>query len=193
MSHEAAPQGHEAKHNKPTKQEVSHHNERLREHHESAAEKSPDTHSAEREARHEIAQEALPTAEYDPSDSEGAGQHQDVPVPSRQEKTRSFNTTMHHVRKDLSPTERTLSKVMHQPVVERVSEVAGKTVSRPSGIIGATLGALIGLTFVFGIAKYSGFELSGSEMPLLLVGGFALGLFLEWAYKSVRSLLPTRK
>ena len=96
---------------------------------------------------------------------------------------------MHHVRKDLKLHEKTLSKIIHQPSIEKASEFAGKTIARPSGIMGATIAAFIGLLFVYGVAKFAGFELSGSEMPLLLVIGFVLGLFIEWTYKSARSIL----
>lgn len=104
----------------------------------------------------------------------------------------SFNTTMSHVRRHMKPAERSFSKVIHQPTVEKVSEVAGKTIARPSGVAGATIGAFIGLTLVYVVARRIGFELSGSEMPLLLVGGFVAGLFFEWVFKALRSVFTPK-
>jgi hypothetical protein len=117
-------------------------------------------------------------------------QEKDTFVPSRTkvDKENAFKAIMHHTRNGLKKPERTFSLIIHQPVVEKVSEVAGKTIARPSGIMGATVAAFIGLLSVYGIARFIGFPLSGSEMPLLLAIGFGVGLFLEWAVKATRSL-----
>lgn len=188
---ERAPQHHETKANKLSHHESREHTERLREHIERSAENTPERSHAEQEARIEVAHEALPSNEYESTVNESANQN-DIHTPTRKEKQHSFATTMHHIRKDLRPTERTLSKVIHQPTVEKVSDLAGKTVARPSGVIGATSFGLVGLIFVFGIAKYAGFQLSGSEMPLLLGVGFIAGLLTEWIYKSMRSLVTPK-
>lgn len=141
-------------------------------------------HEADK-ARYEVQEQAISGAEYEQPTSE---QPQHQPVYDKAAKEHSFNTTMHHVRRNLTKPERQLSKFIHQPVVEKTSEVLGKTVARPSGIMGATLAAFIGLLSVYSVAKFAGFQLSGSEMPLLLLLGFVLGLFLEWVYKSSKSI-----
>ena len=187
MSHELAPRSPENKNVLPSSAEQKKHHERLREHIESNAEHAGNNSNAEREARHEVYEKAISTSEYTAQSSE-TQQSPTPTVSSKAEKKHSFNTTMHHVRKDLKPTERTFSKLIHQPVVEKTSEAVGKTIARPSGLIGAAVAACIGLLFIFGVAKYAGFELSGSEMPLLLLIGLVIGLFTEWVYKSIRSL-----
>ena len=100
---------------------------------------------------------------------------------------------MHHARQNMSKPERTFSKLIHAPLVEKTSEALGKTVVRPSGIVGATIAAFLGLLSIYSIAKFAGFELSGSEMPLLLATGFIIGLFVEWAFKSARSILFSKR
>lgn len=140
-------------------------------------------------ARHEVHEQAISGAEYEQPASEQV-QHQ--PVYDKAAKEHSFNTTMHHVRQNLSKPEKQLSKFIHQPAVEKTSEVLGKTVARPSGIAGATIAAFIGLLSIYSVAKFAGFQLSGSEMPLLLIIGFVIGLFVEWAYKAMRSLVSSR-
>lgn len=191
MSHEQAPRNHESK-NTLSPAEAKQHQERLKEHVESRAEKAGDSSKVEQEARHEVHETAQSAAEMVPTNSESSSQASPIP-PTKQEKRKSFNTTMHHVRKNMGSAERTLSKVIHQPAIEKTSEVVGKTVARPSGIIGASIAAAIGLLLIFGIAKYAGFQLSGSEMPLLLAIGLVVGLISEWAYKSVRSLVSPGK
>lgn len=169
--------------------EAKKHAERLKVHHEKAA-KQANEHSVEKaQARHEVHEEAISGAEYHKPHSE---QRQPAVAHTKLDKEHSFKTTMHHARSQMSKPERTFSKFIHAPAIEKTSEVLGKTVARPSGIAGATIAAFIGLLSIYSIAKFAGFQLSGSEMPLLLLVGFAVGLIIEWAYKSIRSILNKR-
>jgi F0F1-type ATP synthase membrane subunit b/b' len=162
------------------------HHERLQEHRENAAEKAGKQHQHEQASvRHEVHEHAVPASEYSKPQSE---KRQPLPVNTKADKERGFNTIMHHARAQMSKPEQTFSKFIHAPVVEKTSEVLGKTVARPSGIAGAAIAACIGLLSVYSVAKYAGFQLSGSEMPFLLIIGFAAGLFIEWAFKSVRAI-----
>jgi hypothetical protein len=111
---------------------------------------------------------------------------------TKEDKAHSFNSVMSHARQDLSKPERALSKFMHQPAVEKVSDIAGKTIARPSGAIGAAVFASAGIFIVYLLAKRIGFTLSGSEAPILVAVGFITGLLVEWAYKAIRSLLQTK-
>ena len=166
--------------------ETKQHHERLHEHHEKAAEKVGDHAKHEKEvARHEVHEKAISGAEYHKPQSE---QPRPAAPLTKADKEHGFNTIMHHVRQNMSKPERTFSKIIHKPFVEKTSEALGKTIARPSGLAGAAVAAFVGLLSVYSIAKFAGFQLSGSEMPLLLAGGFLLGLFIEWAYKSVRSI-----
>lgn len=187
---ELAPQKHESK-NSLSLKETREHRERLKEKIETAAERSVESSSAEREARHEVMEAAPLAAEITSTETENAPQ--DKAPMTRDDKRHSFNTTMHHVRKELPKTERAFSKVIHQPVVEKTSEFVGKTVARPSGVLGATIAGFIGLLLVFGVAKRVGFALSGSELPLLLGIGLIAGLVVEWFYKATRSVFSSRK
>lgn len=156
--------------------------------HENAAEALKGKHENAAEAsRKQIEKEAISGKEYAPQQSEKKSQAQ--PITRQQEKNISFQTTMNHVRKDLSRQERVFSKIIHQPLVEKASDMASKTIARPSGIIGGTIAAFIGLLSVYGIARFAGFSLSGSEFPVLIIMGFAAGLFFEWLVKSIRSIL----
>lgn len=171
-------------------EELKRHHERLQEHHEKAESVAKNQRHEHESARHEAKEQAISGAEYHKPHSE---QRQVAQSFTKADKLHSFNTTMHSVRSHMNAPERSFSKLIHQPTVEKVSEVAGKTVARPSGIIGATIAAFIGLLSIYSIAKFAGFQLSGSEMPLLLAIGFLIGLLLEWAFKAVRAILtPSR-
>lgn len=167
--------------------EIKEHHERAQKHHEKAAEKAGrEIHHEQAKARHEVREQAISGAEHHKPQSE---KRQHRPVYTKRDKDHAFDTTMHHVQSNMSKPERTFSKLIHKSAVEKTSEVLGKTVARPSGIAGATIAAFIGLLSVYSIAKFAGFQLSGSEMPLLIVIGFVTGLFIEWAYKAARAVL----
>lgn len=191
MSHESLPQSHESKNSIPSSAEAKRHNERIKDKIESQAEKVGDSSKAELEARHEIQETAISAAEYSSTSGEDNAPTRPITTTKR-DKQRSFETTMHHARKNMRVLDRTFSKVIHQRVVEKTSDALGKSIARPSGLLGASIASFIGLLLIFGVAKYTGFELSGSEMPLLLLVGLVSGLLIEWAYKSIRSIFLAR-
>lgn len=107
---------------------------------------------------------------------------------SESDKEHGFRTIMAHLYRDVNKVDHLMSRVVHHPVVERVSDFIGATVARPSGLIGATLCGIVGLLLIYLTAKNIGFSLSGSEMPLLLIIGFLFGLGVEWCVKSLTLL-----
>lgn len=84
-----------------------------------------------------------------------------------------------HIRRKLPAPQRALSKVIHQPAVRVTSEFAGKTVSRPSGLLGGGVVALTGTTLYLYLANHIGFTYNYGVFLLLFVVGFAIGLVVE--------------
>jgi len=182
---------HEPKGETISKKELSEHHERIKEHLERSAENSPSrSHSETESIRHEVHEQAISGAEMHRPASE-TRQHQSTGY-TKKDKSHAFETTMHHTRSKMNTSEKMFSKIIHQPAVEKISDIAGATITRPSGIAGATIASFIGLASVYGIARFVGFSLSGSEMPLLLLIGFVIGILCEWVYKSIRSLIASK-
>ncbi|MEO8105555.1 MAG: hypothetical protein ABI602_04455 [Candidatus Saccharibacteria bacterium] len=86
---------------------------------------------------------------------------------------------MNSVRRKLPVSARALSKVVHQPVVRVLSEVTGKTVTRPSGLLGGGILAFVGSAIYLYMTKHVGFSYNYFVFLLFFVGGFGLGLALE--------------
>ncbi|MFO0970902.1 MAG: hypothetical protein U0520_00940 [Candidatus Saccharimonadales bacterium] len=168
-----------------TAEESKQHHERLHENREKAAEHARRSGHETETIRHEVQETAISGAEYHKPQSEK--RHITTPR-TKADKVHAFDTIMHHVHQNMSKSERRFSGFIHKPAVEKTSEALGKTIARPSGIAGATIAAFLGLLSIYSIAKFAGFELSGSEMPLLLLAGFGVGLLVEWFYKVIRSL-----
>ncbi|HVE80976.1 MAG TPA: hypothetical protein VNA68_02440 [Candidatus Dormibacteraeota bacterium] len=99
-----------------------------------------------------------------------------------------YRETMVSLQRRLKPASRRFSRLIHHPVVEAASEVAERTVFRPSVTAGAGLTALIVGGAMYGFAWYYGFSLQGSELLILLIIGGISGLLLEVLIRSFKRM-----
>ena len=98
---------------------------------------------------------------------------------NRELKSMAYKRTLARARRQLPAPSRALSKVIHQPTIEAVSEFAGKTVVRPSGVLAGGIAAFIGSSLFLWIARHYGYEYNFLLFALLFVGGFFIGLLVE--------------
>jgi len=94
--------------------------------------------------------------------------------------------SMARVQKRLTPAQKSLSGVIHQPLVRRVSEVAAETVARPSGILGGGLLAFLGSSAYLWFARAAGISYNYLGFFVFFIGGFLLGLVVEHALAALR-------
>lgn len=112
------------------------------------------------------------------------GEHRhDNPTPilgmQRELKAEAYKRTLQKTRSHLNTTEKAFSKVIHQPIVESISNISSKSIARPSGLLGSGLAALLGSGVVLYMSKYYGFRYNFIVFLLLSVLGFAIGLIVE--------------
>lgn len=152
---------------------------------EATTERSPAELKAEADKQQavvESAREAVQTVERDdPLARLQAHEAQSTdaapaPPPDKFLKKQTLKRELQSIQRKESAPARTLSKVVHQPTIQAVSEVAGKTVSRPSGLLGGGFVALVGTSVYLYLAYHIGFTYQPTVFLLLLVVGFALGL-----------------
>jgi hypothetical protein len=98
----------------------------------------------------------------------------------------TVNRELQTLRRKLPRPQRALSRLIHQPAVRIISEIASKTVSRPSGLLGGSLVAFLGTTTYLYLAKHDGFTYNYLVFLALFVGGFVIGLGLELAVHLAR-------
>lgn len=149
------------------------------------------THEGERSvesARAEALEQAA-TSEKESHPRQAPENHEQKRTITKKDKEQSFNTTMREVRSQLSPTSRTFSKVIHQPAVEKASEVLGSTVARPNAILSGSLCAFLVTATFYIIARFNGYPLSGTEAIASFVAGWLLGLLVDY----VRFLVVGKK
>jgi len=136
------------------------------------------------EIQRSIEQHAVSAAEFSPSRSEkpATSQH----LVNRELKQFTLQRSLTRVRQQLKPGEKLLSKAIHQPTVDKLSELTGQTVARPSGLLGGGLFALLGSTFILILAKHYGFEYNFLAFSALFLIGYLAGLLVELALKLAR-------
>ena len=134
------------------------------------------------EAREKVAE--LAKVEHEQLAKEQLEAHEDQPenratIINNELKSVTFHRELKSIQNKLNPSERILSKAIHQPVIRVVSEAAGKTISRPSGLLGGGIMAFIGTSLYLFIAKHYGFEYNNTVFLVMFSAGFLLGLVLE--------------
>jgi hypothetical protein len=132
------------------------------------------------QARDEIESQA---AEENPLERLEASENaSNTPAPlhvNRELKDLTLSRELKQIQRKLKTPDRVLSKVVHQPLVRAVSEVSGKTLARPSGLLGGSLLAFLGTTSYLFYARHIGLQYNYLVFLLLFFGGFAIGLMLE--------------
>lgn len=146
--------------------------------HESAKhhEKDVDSLRKEVEKKAEKAAEVAPKAEKESNSNHSFGV-------SKELKETSYKRTLDTAYSHLSKPEKALSKVVHQPVIEKISEVSSKTVARPSGIATGGLIALVGTMVALFAANRYGYSYNFLLVIILYVTGYGLGVILEMLMK----------
>lgn len=151
-----------------------------REHEQSAengAEKQSDArHETERALEHAQSAEK----QKDAATRERSPAERRKHAPSRAERASAYEHLMNDARSAMSPAGRAFSKLIHAPVVESVSETVGKTVARPNAILAGSFSAFVLTLFVYLVARYYGYPLSGSEALAAFAGGWVLGLLIDY-------------
>lgn len=174
------PERHDHKEVEPR---VEHHVEKHAEHHEQGQSEKVESKAKIESLTQHAKQEAI--SGQDVSVEDKAPAHSQIMI-NKELKMDTFKRTLTEIRHKLSKPERTLSKVVHQPLVDKLSHVGEKTIARPSGILGAGLIALIGSTVVLYAARHYGFSYNLSVFFILLLVGYLAGLVIELLLRLVR-------
>jgi translation elongation factor EF-G len=182
-------QGHE-KFEAPSKQELHQSQENLRKHHETAAEKSEvKSHEEIEQIRLHAEHEAKSATEIQREASHGSTTQENEPAFINYElKEIAYQRILKRARRHLPTYSRAMSRVIHQPLVDNVSEVVGKTVGRPSGIIGGGLMALVGTTIYYVLTRHFGYSYNPFVFLFLMIVGFIIGWSSEVIFKMLKNL-----
>lgn len=140
-------------------------------------EKDPSSRKAE--ARHEI-ERSTKEKEQTPAKRVERSPEKRQQVASKLDRKAAYKETMSSMRTQLPPASRAFSKVIHNPVVESVSEAAGKTVARPNAILAGSMSAFLFVLATYLIARYFGYPLSGFETIAAFIFGWVIGVIFDF-------------
>lgn len=101
----------------------------------------------------------------------------------------AYDQLIKKVRGRLPKSQRLASKILHQPTVERLSDIGSRTVARPSGVLFGSICSFIGSFIAYFFAKRYGYDMTYSVFIASFLGGFLAGIIIEALYKGFRALL----
>jgi len=107
---------------------------------------------------------------------------------NKQLKDMAYSRALTRTRKHLSAPSRLLSTIVHSKALDRPSEAIGKTIARPSSMLGGAFVALVGTSLLLWITKKQGYEYNYLAVIVFFAGGMIVGLALESLYRLVRRL-----
>mgnify|MGYP003415802795 FL=1 len=121
-------------------------------------------------------------------------QNQSASAPRRssigkKQRNDSYKKTIEQVQKELPIGSRAFSKITHNAVVEKASDIMGVTIARPNAMLSGAIFAFIITLLAYTIAKKSGYVLSGFET----IGAFILGWIIGTIYDYLRILITGKK
>lgn len=108
---------------------------------------------------------------------------------SKKQKNESYKKTIKQVQKELPVGSRIFSKITHNSIVEKSSDIVGNTIARPNAMLSGAIAAFILTLITYTIAKKSGYALSGFET----IGAFLIGWVVGIIYDYLRVLITGKK
>ena len=155
---------------------------------ENSVEQSPEARAEELEhARVEANKEALMSKERGGGEKKNGGEPTSSAVRkvTKKQKDAEYKKTMTAIRSEMSAPSRAFSKVIHNPVIEKTSEVVGSTIARPNAILAGSITAFLSVSLIYIVAKQYGYVLSGFES----IGAFIIGWIIGISFDYIRLLI----
>lgn len=171
--------------------ELAEHRERLDANRENVAEQNRETQQERQtSARHEVEQA---TAEKEAKKQESAPSAEHVaaerPMNTKAARKKAYTSIMKQTRSELPLVNRAFSQIIHNPVVEKTSEVVGSTVARPNSILSGAVAAFLLTLVIYVVARANGYPLTGSET----IAGFIAGWVIGSLYDLFRVMITGKK
>lgn len=101
-------------------------------------------------------------------------------APSKKKRQAAYDATLKEIRSEMTPGEKVASTIIHNKVVEPVSDFVGATIARPNAMLSGSIAAFIAVTVVYFVAKNYGYQLSGFETIGAFIAGWLLGIFYDY-------------
>lgn len=187
MSERAPERSHEKEHSAESKLSAAEHKEKLQQSIEAGKQAKHEAQDQLEAIRSSIEKEAETTEhnkqEQARMESKDKGPSQ--VLIDRSIRKKAYKKELHRVQSHLPKVQRPFSKFIHARPVEVVSEVSGKTVARPSGLLGGGIVAFVGTLALVLLSRHYGFSYNFFVFILLLAAGFFVGLIIELIVRGI--------
>lgn len=129
---------------------------------------------------------AISGKEYSVGERETANTSTQSITLNRTIKKNAYKKTLSKAQAKLSKPEKTFSKVIHNPTIERASDITAKTAARPSGILLGGIGAFLGSLIIFIISRRTGFAYNFLVFLIIFVLFYIFGIVLEFFLQLIK-------
>lgn len=99
------------------------------------------------------------------------------------------NKTIQDTQAKLKPIEKSFSKVINQPIIDKSSEILDQTIFRSSGIMGGSVLAFVGSLLYLLFVNYTGINYNFELFFVFLISGFVLGITIELVFKLIKKMI----
>src|SRR3990167_4216238 len=110
---------------------------------------------------------------------------------SKDVRNNSLKQVLNLTRKRLPFDQKILSKFVHKPIIDNVSEFSAKTIARPSGLAMGGAFSLLASLFVLWASYFFGYTYNFLIGIMAFVGGFIIGVLLEIILKVIFRIKTT--
>lgn len=94
----------------------------------------------------------------------------------------SYNNTLKQVQSELPSSSRTFSKFTHNKFVEKTSDIAANTITRPNAMLSGAISAFVLTLASYTIAKTIGYAMSGFETIAAFIIGWTIGIIFDYLH-----------
>jgi hypothetical protein len=108
---------------------------------------------------------------------------------STEQRDKSYKQTIKHIQAELPIASRTFSKIIHNKLIEKTSDIVGNTIARPNAMLAGAVVAFILTLATYTTAKTIGYSLSGFET----IAAFIIGWIIGITYDYLRVLITGKK
>jgi hypothetical protein len=108
-------------------------------------------------------------------------EHRAAP-PNRELKIIALNNALSEIRSHLGSFSKSFSKVIHQPKINAISELSGKTVVRPTAILFGGLFMFVGSILYLYATYHTNARYNFFVAIFLFIGGFIAGIIIDLFY-----------
>lgn len=99
---------------------------------------------------------------------------------TKRDKDNSYKTIMVDAERHMTPAGRSFSRFIHNPVIEKTSEVVGGSIAKPNAILAGSVFAFLFTLAIYAVARMYGYPLSGAETIASFAVGWLFGQLFDY-------------